>query len=72
MTQNEGKAELLYKDESYAIIGACFAVYKEKGRGFLLSATGCELGLLVNFGHYPKMEYERLITRKQQPVDVYL
>jgi GxxExxY protein len=141
MTRNEGKAELLYKDESYAIIGACFAVYKEKGRGFLepvydecleiefewqripflakppqtlryrdrtlvqtftpdficydkiiveikavstlvdehraqvlnyLSATGCELGLLVNFGHYPKMEYERLITRKQQPVDVYL
>jgi len=122
MTRNEGKAELLYKDESYAIIGACFAVYKEKGRGFLepvyheclefefesqripflakppqtlryrdrtlvqtftpdficydkiivgikavstladehraqllnyLSATGCELGLLVNFGHYP-------------------
>ena len=141
MTRNEGKAELLYKDESYAIIGACFAVYKEKGCGFLepvydecleiefesqripflaqlpqtlryrdrtlvqtftpdficydkiiveikavstlvdehraqllnyLSATGCELGLLVNFGHYPKMEYERLITRKQQPVDVYL
>jgi len=141
MTRNEGKAELLYKDESYAVIGACFAVYKKKGRGFLepvyheclefefesqripflakppqtlryrdrtlvqtftpdficydktiveikavsaladehraqllnyLSATGCELGLLVNFGHYPKMEYERLITRKQQPVDVYL
>jgi GxxExxY protein len=141
MTRNEGKAELLYKDESYAIIGACFAVYKEKGCGFLepvydecleiefesqripflakapqtlryrdrtlvqtftpdficydriiveikavsalvdehraqllnyLSATGCELGLLVNFGHYPKMEYERLITRKHQPVDVYL
>jgi len=141
MTRNEGKAELLYKDESYAVIGACFAVYKEKGRGFLepvyhecleiefesqripfvakppqtlryrdrtlvqtftpdficydkiiveikavsvladehraqllnyLGGTGCELGLLVNFGHYPKMEYERLITRKQQPVDVYL
>jgi GxxExxY protein len=141
MTRNEGKAELLYKDESYAIIGACFAVYKEKGCGFLepvydecleiefesqripflakaprtlrcrdrtllqtftpdficydriiveikavsalvdehraqllnyLSATGCELGLLMNFGHYPKMEYEHLITRKQQPVDVYL
>lgn len=141
MTRNEGKAELLYKDESYAIIGACFAVYKEKGCGFLepvydecleiefesqripflakppqtlryrdrtlvqtftsdficydkivveikavstlvdehraqllnyLSATGCELGLLVNFGHYPKIEYERLITRKQQPVDDYL
>ena len=25
-----------------------------------LHATGCELGLLVNFGHYPKLEYERI------------
>lgn len=141
MTRNEAKAELIYKDESYAIVGACFAVYKDKGCGFLepvyheclqiefesqrvpflakpsqtlryrgrtlvqtftpdficydkivveikaasalvdehraqvlnyLSATGCELGLLVNFGHYPKIEYERLITRKQQTADVYL
>ena len=132
---------MIYKDESYAIIGACFAVYKEKGCGFLepvyhecleiefelqqipffskppqtlkyrsrtllqtftpdficydkivveikaasaladehraqllnyLSATRCELGLLVNFGHYPKIEYERLIARKREPADVYL
>ena len=27
--------ELIYKDESYAIVGACFAVYKDKGCGFL-------------------------------------
>lgn len=26
-----------------------------------LSATGMKLGILVNFGHYPKIEYERLI-----------
>lgn len=133
--------ELIYKDESYAIIGACFAVYKEKGCGFLepvyhecleielelqgipffskrsqtlqyrgrtllqtftpdficydkivvelkavsalvdehraqllnyLNATRCELGLLVNFGHYPKLEYERLLSRNQEPADVYL
>ena len=133
--------EIIYKDESYAIFGACFAVYKEKGCGFLepvyhecleielesrqipflskppqtlqyrgrtlvqtftpdfvcygniileikaisalidehraqvlnyLSATGCELGLLVNFGHYPRIEYERLVTRKQESADVYL
>jgi GxxExxY protein len=133
--------ELIYKDESYAIIGACFAVYKEKGCGFLepvyhecleiefelqqipflsklsqtlqyrgrtllqtftpdficydkiiveikaafaladehraqllnyLSATRCELGLLVNFGHYPKIEYERLIARKKEPADAHL
>lgn len=141
MTRNEDKAELIYKDESYAIIGACFAVYKEKGCGFLepvyheclevefefqripflskppqslqyrgrtlvqtfnpdfvcydkiileikalsvltdehraqllnyLSATGCKLGLLVNFGHYPRLEYERLLPRQHEPTDLYL
>ena len=121
--------EIIYKSESYAIIGACFEVYNEKGCGFLepvyqeclgiefeyqriptiakpsltlsyrgriltqtyepdyvcferiivelkavsaltdehraqllnyLHATGFELGLLVNFGHYPGLEYERI------------
>src|SRR4030095_16418644 len=28
-----------------------------------LSATSCKLGLLVNLGHYPKLEYERLLPR---------
>jgi hypothetical protein len=27
--------EIIYKEESYAIIGACFKVYDEKGCGFL-------------------------------------
>ena len=27
--------DILYKDESYRIIGACFEVYKEKGCGFV-------------------------------------
>jgi GxxExxY protein len=141
MTAKEEKAELIYKDESYAIIGACFAVYKDKGCGFLepvyhesleielefqgipflsqplqtlryrgrtlvqtfnpdficydkiileikavpelidehraqvlnyLSATGCKLGLLVNFGHYPRIEYERLLARTHEPVDLQL
>jgi GxxExxY protein len=122
--------EIVYKDESYRIIGACFEVYKEKGCGFLeavyqecleiefglqgipftpqlelqlsykgkalkhvylpdfvcygkiiveikavtavadehraqvhnyLKATGYRLGLLVNFGHYPQLEYERIV-----------
>src|SRR5437660_2584747 len=35
MTRKEERTELIYKDESYAIIGACFAVYKDKGCGFL-------------------------------------
>jgi GxxExxY protein len=123
-------AELIYKDESYRIMGACFEVYKEMGCGFLeavyqeclemeftsqgiafrpqfelalqykgktlkqvyipdflcwdkiiveikavkelspehraqvhnyLHATGYKLGLLVNFGHHPKVEYERIV-----------
>ncbi len=29
--------ELLYKEETYKIVGACFAVYKDKGHGFLES-----------------------------------
>src|SRR4029434_7449521 len=28
-------AEIIYKTESYAIIGACFEMYNEKGCGFL-------------------------------------
>src|SRR5438067_1040404 len=35
MTRTAKKAQLIWKDESYAIIGACFAVDKDKGRGFL-------------------------------------
>jgi GxxExxY protein len=141
MTRIAEKAPLIRKDESYAILGACFAVHREKGCGFLepvyhecleiefnlqgipflskppqtlqyrgrtliqtftpdficynkiileikavsalvnehraqllnyLNATGCELGLLVNFGHYPGLEYERLVTRQQESDDVYL
>ena len=121
--------EIVYKKESYAIIGACFEVYNEKGCGFLepvyqeclgiefeyqripaiakpsltlsyrgrilkqtyeadyvcfgkiivelkavsalidkhrfqllnyLHTAGFDLGLLVNFGHYLKLEYERI------------
>ena len=120
---------IVYANESYNIIGACFNVYKDKGCGFLesvyqeclqiefdfkkipyvaqqelylnyrgkrlektfktdftcyekiivelkavsklideyraqvlnyLNATGMELGILVNFGHYPQLEYERI------------
>jgi GxxExxY protein len=30
-----------------------------------LHATGFGLGLLVNFGHYPKLEYERIAKTQQ-------
>ena len=140
MTRKEDKAELIYKEESYAIIAACFEIYKNEGCGFhepiyhecleiefefqripflskppqtlqyrgralvqtfspdficydkivkikavselidehraqllnYLSATGCKLGLLVNFGHYPRLEYERLLPRSHESADLYL
>ncbi len=122
--------KIIYKEESYAIIGASFNVYKKMGCGFLeavyqecleiefsfqnipfeaqkelqlkyreqilkqtykpdflcynkiiieikavskildehraqilnyLHSTGFRLGLLVNFGHHPKLEYERFV-----------
>jgi GxxExxY protein len=31
-----------------------------------LHATGFDLGLLVNFGHYPKLEYERIAKTRSQ------
>jgi len=124
--------EIVFKEESYRIIGACFEVYKEKGCGFLeavyqeclaiefaeqdipfveqpklclsykgkelkqayqpdfvcfgeivvelkavktladehraqtinyLKATGKQLGLLVNFGHHPKIQSERFVNQ---------
>lgn len=129
-THESHEKSIIYKDESYAIMGACFEVYTIKGCGFLepvyqecleiemalralpfvpqqalsldykgqplkqtykpdmicferiivelkavkelmdehraqvhnyLHATGMKLGLLINFGHYPKLEYERII-----------
>jgi GxxExxY protein len=32
-----------------------------------LNATGLDVGLLVNFGHVPGLEYERLIDTKKRP-----
>jgi GxxExxY protein len=126
--------DLIYKEEAYAIMGACFAVYRDKGCGFLepvyqecmeiefdhlrlpavshpvlslayrgrplkhsyqpdfvcfgkivlelkalsqlvdehraqvlnyLNATGFQLGLLVNFGHYPGLEWERIANTRR-------
>lgn len=123
-------AEIIYREESYRIQGACFEVYREKGPGYVepvyqeclelelglqgipfdaqrrlalsykgvalrqgyvpdlvcfdiiivelkavsaltdehraqvhnyLKATGYRLGLLVNFGHFPKVQIERIV-----------
>jgi GxxExxY protein len=125
--------EILFKEESYKIVGVCFEVYREKGCGFLepvyqecmeielrlqgipfvakkpllleykscplrstyepdficyekivlelkaiteladehraqlqnyLKATGLKLGILANFGHYPKAQIERIVAEK--------
>ena len=127
------KSNLLFEQESYQILGACFEVYREKGCGFLepvyqecmeielrlrgvpfvaqkalaleykgcplrakyepdficyekiilelkavgeladehraqvqnyLKATKFKLGLLVNFGHYPKAQLERIVAEQ--------
>ena len=127
--------KIVFKEESYKIVGACFEVYKEKGNGFLeavyqeclaiefaaqsipfvekpilrldykgrdlkqtyepdflcfdqiiveikavkhltdehraqiinyLKATDKQLGLLVNFGHYPKIEHERFVNQSSR------
>lgn len=121
---------LIFEEETYKLLGACFEVYKDKGCGFLeavyqecleielgfqqlpflpqselqltykgkilkqryvpdficfdkiileikavskladehraqvhnyLKATGYKVGMLVNFGHYPKVEHERIV-----------
>ena len=44
----------------------CFYQVWQKITCQLLNATELKLGLLVNFGHYPKLEYERLILTHEQ------
>jgi GxxExxY protein len=53
--------EIIYKEESYQIIGACFEVYKAMGCGFLepvyQECLGIELGLQsIPHVSQPKLE----------------
>ncbi|MBC8094488.1 MAG: GxxExxY protein [Akkermansiaceae bacterium] len=52
--------ELLYKDESYAIIGACFEVYKEKGNGFVEPVYQECLELELGFQKIPFLAHGEL------------
>ncbi len=130
----QATSKLIYPEESYAIMGACFNVYKNMGCGFLeavyqqcmkiefdylkipyvsqaefelsyrdiilpqkykvdficykkiileIKAVNCiideyraqiqnylnagkfELGILINFGHFPKLEYERFVLTNE-------
>ena len=136
MTPKRSVSDLIFKDECYAIIRACFEVYKDMGCGFYepvcqeclgiefehcripaipqpglsleyrgrilaqkyfpdfvcynkiiveLKAVGeltdehraqvlnypkassFELGLLVNFGHYPGLQYKRIVKTRSKP-----
>jgi hypothetical protein len=68
--------ERVLAEETSAVRGAIFEVYREMGSGFLesvyegwheaqlmnyLKATGMKRALLVNFGSYPSAEVERKI-----------
>ena len=51
--------QLIYPEEYYAIRSAIYEVYRELGNGFREEVTGSKLGLLVNFGAYPKAVVEQ-------------
>ncbi len=45
--------EIIYKTESYSIIGACFEVYNEKGCGFLEPVSQECLGIEFEYQRIP-------------------
>jgi GxxExxY protein len=67
--------ELVFKEESYAIVGACFEVYKELGCGFLESVyeecLGIEFELQgIQFSQQPLLTLsykQRQLTKTFQP-----
>ena len=48
-------SELIFKDESYAIIGGCMAVYRDKGCGFLEPVYQECMGIELNHLKIPAM-----------------
>ena len=61
--------EILYKDESYHIIGACFEVYKEKGNGFLESVYQECLAMELGLAEIPFVEKSKLkLYYKSKPL----
>ncbi len=51
---------ILYKDESYAIVGACFDVYNELGNGFLEAVYQEALSLELQTRKIPFVEKPKL------------
>jgi hypothetical protein len=52
------EATLLFKEKTTRSSGAVLRCTQTIN---YLKATGKQLGLLVNFGHYPKLEHERFV-----------
>ena len=52
--------EVYFKQESYAIIGACFEVYNEKGNGFLEAVYQEALGMEFRLQNIPFTEHPKL------------
>jgi len=52
--------DIVLKDESYRIVGACFEVYKEKGNGFLEAVYQECLGIEFTEQGIPFVEQPRL------------
>ncbi len=53
---HETPEKIIYRDGAYTIQGAVFEIFN------YLKATGLRLGFVVNFGHYPKAQIERIIS----------
>ena len=56
-------AEIVYKEESYQIIGACFEVYNEMGCGFLESVYQECLAIEFRLGRIPFIAQHELMLR---------
>ncbi len=55
--------EILYKEESYKIVGACFEVYNELGSGFVESVSQESLELEFGLSGVPFEAQKRLIIQ---------
>ena len=61
--------ELLYKEESYAIVGAAMEVYNQLGHGFLEAVYQEALALELEARHIPFQEQQELqIFYKRRPL----
>ena len=62
--------ELLFKDETYRIRGACFEVYKEKGSGFLEAVYQECFAIELGMQGIPFVAQQKLaLTYKGRPLE---